>query len=216
MLHGAELLVFNAAGLTSDSVAVPLSSGWSAVGNASSPKGWRYRSTDLSSPVRSVLVEADKIVVKAGAASFGYTVDEPMQGSVGVRLLLGQIAWCATAPAKATGIRPRRPATTPSTGSSRSQRRRRLPAVRRCRSEGTTRRLRKAWHAARCWACEPHLHDLRRSAVRKVGFGRTSGRGGYPASHPQGHQGFRGTSLHGAGIVFWRGSGFSCTCVTRG
>jgi hypothetical protein len=106
MLHGAELLVFNAAGLTSDSVAVPLSSGWSAVGNASSPKGWRYRSTDLSSPVRSVLVEADKIVVKAGAASFGYTVDEPMQGSVGVRLLLGQIAWCATAPAKATGNPP--------------------------------------------------------------------------------------------------------------
>jgi hypothetical protein len=78
----------------------------SAVGNASSPKGWRYRSTDLSSPVRSVLVEADKIVVKAGAASFGYTVDEPMQGSVGVRLLLGQIAWCATAPAKATGNPP--------------------------------------------------------------------------------------------------------------
>jgi hypothetical protein len=100
-LHGAELLVFNAAGLTSDSVAVPLSSGWSAVGN-----GWRYRSSDSSSPVRSVRVEANSITVKAGGASFGYTLDEPMQGSVGVRLLLGQIAWCAAAPAKSTGNPP--------------------------------------------------------------------------------------------------------------
>ena len=51
-------------------------------------------------------VQADKIVVKGGRATFGYTLDEPSQGRVAVRVVLGgNVGWCADAPERpaATG-----------------------------------------------------------------------------------------------------------------
>jgi hypothetical protein len=60
-LHGGELVVYNAAGLTSDSVAVPLLSGWSPLTKGSTVVGWRFKSTDSSSAVSSVVVRADKV-----------------------------------------------------------------------------------------------------------------------------------------------------------
>jgi hypothetical protein len=41
--------------------------------------------------------------LKGGTGAFSYTLDEPAQGSVGVRLLLGPGGWCAEAPAKTSG-----------------------------------------------------------------------------------------------------------------
>ena len=105
-LNGAELIVYNAAGLTTDSVAIPLLSGWTPIGKAPNIKGWRFKSTDSSSGVSSVEVQADKISVKGGTGAFGYTLDEPSQGSVGVRLLLGPGGWCADGPAKTSGNPP--------------------------------------------------------------------------------------------------------------
>jgi hypothetical protein len=105
-LNGGELIVYNAAGLTTDSVAIPLLSGWSPIGKAPNIKGWRFKSTDSSSGVSSVEVQADKISVKGGTGAFGYTLDEPSQGSVGVRLLLGPGGWCADGPAKTSGNPP--------------------------------------------------------------------------------------------------------------
>jgi hypothetical protein len=106
MQNGAELIIYNAAGLTSESVSVPLLSGWSAIGTGANFKGWRFKPTDSSSAVSSVVVEADKITVKGGKSAFGYTLNEPQQGSVGVRLLLGPGGWCAEAPAKTSGNPP--------------------------------------------------------------------------------------------------------------
>jgi hypothetical protein len=105
-LNGGELIIYNAAGLTSESVAVPLLSGWSAIGSGTSFRGWKFKSTDSSSAVSSVVVEADNITVKGGKSAFGYSLNKPPQGSVGVRLLLGPGGWCAEAPAKTSGNPP--------------------------------------------------------------------------------------------------------------
>jgi DNA-binding beta-propeller fold protein YncE len=103
--NGGELIIYNAAGLTSESVSVPLQSGWSAIGTGPNLK-WRFKPTDSSSAVSSVVVETDKITVKGGKSGFGYTLNPPPQGSVGVRLLLGSGGWCAAAPAKTSGNPP--------------------------------------------------------------------------------------------------------------
>jgi hypothetical protein len=105
-LNGGELIVYNAAGLTTDLVHIPLQSGWQPIGKAPNIKGWKFTSTDSSSGVSSVEVQADKISVKGGTGGFGYTLDEPAQGGVGVRLLLGPGGWCADAPAKTSGNPP--------------------------------------------------------------------------------------------------------------
>ena len=43
-------------------------------------------------------MKGDRIVVRP-AGGFGYTLDEPAQGKVGVRLTLGGgVRWCAVAP----------------------------------------------------------------------------------------------------------------------
>jgi hypothetical protein len=105
-LNGGELIVYNAAGLTTDLVQIPLLSGWEPIGKAPNIKGWKFKSTDSSSGVSSVEVQADKISVKGGTGAFGYTLDEPAQGSIGVRLLLGPGGWCADAPAKTSGNPP--------------------------------------------------------------------------------------------------------------
>ena len=105
-LNGGELIIYNAAGLTSDSVSVPLLGRMVRDRHAVELQGWRFKSTDSSSAVSSVVVETDKITVKGGKSAFGYTLNEPQQGSVGVRLLLGPGGWCAEAPAKTSGNPP--------------------------------------------------------------------------------------------------------------
>src|SRR5262249_47514036 len=103
--NGAELIIYNAAGLTSESVSVALLGGWSAIGTGTSLK-WKFKSTDSSSPVSSVVVQTDKITVKGGKASFNYPLAGSPQGAVAVRLLLGPGGWCAEAPAKTSGNPP--------------------------------------------------------------------------------------------------------------
>jgi lysophospholipase L1-like esterase len=97
---GGELVVFNAAGPTTDEVTVILpASGWSVVGT----KGFRFES---SGPIFRVSVSPDQIKVKGGGAAWDYTLDELSQGAVAVRLTLGNGGWCARAPAAATGAPP--------------------------------------------------------------------------------------------------------------
>jgi hypothetical protein len=81
--------------------------GWTRMGPAAEPRGWRFRSSDPASPVGRVTVAADEIVIRGGGAAWGYTLDEAAQGRVAVRLQLGNgQGWCADAPAKATGNPP--------------------------------------------------------------------------------------------------------------
>jgi hypothetical protein len=99
-IGGAVLRVYNSAGLTSDDVLVELpASGWSRVGG-STLKGWRFK--DPTGPIKSVVVKQDQITLKSGKGGWSYTLDEPRQGRVAVRLRLANTdGWCADVPALA-------------------------------------------------------------------------------------------------------------------
>jgi hypothetical protein len=87
--------VYNAAGRSDDRVTVVLpAAGWRALRN-----GYRF-SGGRGAPISGVRVRFDGIVVKGGGSAFAYSLDEPSQERVAVRLTLGiGIRWCAEAPA---------------------------------------------------------------------------------------------------------------------
>ena len=99
---GATLTVYNAAG-SGEAVTVVLpaagsASGWSVAGAT----GYRFRSRNPGDAITNVSVRRDRITLKGGKAGFGYTLDEPSQGAIAVRLALGAgRPWCAAAPPKA-------------------------------------------------------------------------------------------------------------------
>jgi hypothetical protein len=106
-LHGATLRVYNASGATADDVLVPLPTGWSVLGRPGKFKGYRYRASGSGDAVRAVTIKADTIVVKGGGAAWSYTLDEPAQGAIALRLRLGSGSeWCASASAKTSGRPP--------------------------------------------------------------------------------------------------------------
>ena len=104
-IGGASLRVYNSAGLTTDfQLRFLAPAGWKLLGSTSSPKGYRYRGKDIGdSVIKTMTIKADGITVKGFTA---YTLDEPAQGRVAVKIFTGLTAWCADAPAKATGNPP--------------------------------------------------------------------------------------------------------------
>jgi hypothetical protein len=51
-----------------------------------------------------VNVKTDLLSIKGGKSTWGFTLDEPRQGEVAVRLRLGTAEpWCSEAPAKLSG-----------------------------------------------------------------------------------------------------------------
>jgi DNA-binding beta-propeller fold protein YncE len=94
---GAVLSIYNAAGMTDDDVRVDLpASGWKI--RAGSVPSYRYRSADHDAAVSSVIVKRDGISVRGGRAGFAYSLNEPSQRAIAVRLTLGSGArWCAEA-----------------------------------------------------------------------------------------------------------------------
>ncbi len=98
--HGATLTVYNAAGQTTDEVTVPLPAGpeWTAIGSG----GFKWKSK--TGPITVVLIKQGKLQVKGGKSGWGYTLDEPKQIEIAVRLTLADgRGWCASAPAKESG-----------------------------------------------------------------------------------------------------------------
>jgi DNA-binding beta-propeller fold protein YncE len=97
-LGAAELVVYNTAG-GGDMVQLLLdSSAWTTLGSAANPKGYRFTGSDPDSPITRIDVKGNKLTIKGGRARWPYTLDEPSQGSVGVRLTLGTaVTWCAEA-----------------------------------------------------------------------------------------------------------------------
>ena len=92
---------------TADDIHLLLRTGWSALARGSTLKGYRYRATSGDDPVRSITVKTDRIVVRAGGPGWTYTLDEPAQGSVALRLRTGSVVeWCARVAAKQTGRPP--------------------------------------------------------------------------------------------------------------
>jgi hypothetical protein len=104
---GATLQVYNADGVTTDAVSVALpASGWSALGSASSPKGWKFRG-DASAAIRSIVIKSNAIILRGGRGAWGYSLDEASQGRIALRLALGtDIGWCTATPADAKGSPP--------------------------------------------------------------------------------------------------------------
>ena len=75
-------------------------SGWTALAS-----GYRFRAS--GGAISTVVLRPDRITVRGGGASWGYTLDEPSQGRIAVRLTLGSSRpWCAEAPAKLGGNPP--------------------------------------------------------------------------------------------------------------
>jgi DNA-binding beta-propeller fold protein YncE len=101
-IAGATLRVYNSDGSGEQfSVALP-ASGWLPSGAG----GYRFRGASTD-PVQSVTVKNDLITVRGGKDGWGYTLDEPAQGRIAVRLSFGTtLDWCADAPAKASGRPP--------------------------------------------------------------------------------------------------------------
>ncbi len=67
----------------------------------------RFRSPTAFDAIRKVLFKHDRLVVKGGGAAWGYTLDEPTQQRIAVRVTLGtDRPWCAEAPAKLAGTPP--------------------------------------------------------------------------------------------------------------
>jgi hypothetical protein len=64
---------------------------------------YRFHGADPDAPISSVQVRPDRLVVTGGRNGWTYTLDEPSQGGIALRLQLGTGArWCAVAAAKGT------------------------------------------------------------------------------------------------------------------
>ncbi|MFQ5665884.1 MAG: hypothetical protein ACE5I7_05565 [Candidatus Binatia bacterium] len=100
--NGAILTVYNSAG-SGEIVSVALPpAGWQALGRESNPRGYRFRDKSRTGPVQRVVVKPDTIRIRAGKSDWLYTLDEPTQGRIAVRLRLGTaVQWCADVPPKA-------------------------------------------------------------------------------------------------------------------
>ena len=80
--------------------------GWQAQGSAQRPRGFVYRDRAPNAPVAQLTLAPDQLVVRATGAGWTYTLDEPQQTRVALRLDLGGSEWCAEAAARASGNPP--------------------------------------------------------------------------------------------------------------
>jgi DNA-binding beta-propeller fold protein YncE len=102
-LHGATLRVYNSNGSGEQFTANLPASLWSRVGAA----GYGFKNKSTNAPVGLVKLKNDLIVVKGGKSGWGFTLDEPSQGRLTVRLTFGSAAeWCAEGTAATSGVPP--------------------------------------------------------------------------------------------------------------
>jgi hypothetical protein len=88
-LGGATLDLRNPA--TRETAAMPLpASHWQGLGSPPGAGGYRYSDpSQADGPCRRVLLTPTKFVARCGGADLGFTLDEPAQGSLGLRLTTG-------------------------------------------------------------------------------------------------------------------------------
>lgn len=103
-IHGATLTVYNAAG-SGEVYTVDLpAEEWYRTGSGDTPPRWIYAA---GSPIWRVKLKAPAITVQGGKAEWGYSLDEPSQGLLAVRLTLGSaITWCGVPRAETRGNPP--------------------------------------------------------------------------------------------------------------
>jgi hypothetical protein len=91
-LGGGTLRVYSSNGSGEQFTADLPASLWSRAGSS----GYRFKGS--SGAVKIIKLKGDQIVIKGGKSDWGYTLDEPSQGRITVRLTLGDgIEWCAEA-----------------------------------------------------------------------------------------------------------------------
>jgi DNA-binding beta-propeller fold protein YncE len=109
-LVGGTLIVYNAnpnPGSPLDEVVLALPAArWTPLEGSRGLKGYQYQDFTLGAPITKVKVKTDRLSVRGGKENWGYTLDEPSQGRVAVRVILGATGWCAEAPAKLAGTPP--------------------------------------------------------------------------------------------------------------
>jgi hypothetical protein len=90
------LRVYNSAGLTGDDATIVLpASGWERLGRADAPDAYRYRGRG-DDPIERLVVRKDRLIIRGEGEGFAYTLDEPAQGRIALRLELGgAVAFCA-------------------------------------------------------------------------------------------------------------------------
>jgi YVTN family beta-propeller protein len=99
---GATLYVYNSSGLATDLFVATLAGAWTSTG----PGSYQYRDGTIGAPISRVVLRPNQLTMKGGFENFTYTLDEPAQGRVTVRLVIGARTWCAEAPAKQSGNPP--------------------------------------------------------------------------------------------------------------
>ena len=104
---GAVFLVYNSNG-SGEAFQVSLpASGWTALDDAPTPKGYKYKSASSTDAITRVVIRGDLLRVRGGKGAWGYTLEEPSQGRVAVRMTMGSaFAWCTDSPAKTSGNPP--------------------------------------------------------------------------------------------------------------
>ncbi len=95
---GARITIYNASGTGEVVVADLAPAGWVLKGSPSAPKGYAFKATDKEAPITAVTVGSDLLKIRGGRRRFGYTLDEPSQGSIALRLRFGTaFEWCTVA-----------------------------------------------------------------------------------------------------------------------
>jgi DNA-binding beta-propeller fold protein YncE len=99
---GATIAVYNSIAFGGELVVVGLpAANWEAAG----PNSYKYKGAPTAAITR-VTFKPDLLQFKGGKAAWGYTLNEPLQGRVAVAMFIGNLFWCADAPAKASGNPP--------------------------------------------------------------------------------------------------------------
>jgi hypothetical protein len=104
---GAVFEVYNSNG-SGEKVSVTLpASGWSALDDSQTPRGYKYKSAAPTDAVTRVLIRGNLLKVRGGRSQWAYTLNETSLGRVAVRLTMGSaFRWCADTPAKSSGSPP--------------------------------------------------------------------------------------------------------------
>jgi hypothetical protein len=104
---GATLQVYNSNG-SGELITITLpATGWAAMDDAPTPRGYKYKSASSTDAITRVTLRPNSIRIRGGKSNWTYTLNEASQGRIAVRFTMGSaFRWCADSPAKASGNPP--------------------------------------------------------------------------------------------------------------
>lgn len=104
---GAVLEVYNTNGSGEKVTVVLPASGWSSIDDAQTPRGYKYKSASSTAAITRITVRGNLLRIRGGKSSWGYTLNEPSQVRMAVRMTMGNgFRWCTETTAKTSGNPP--------------------------------------------------------------------------------------------------------------